>query len=106
MYFGPFGPSRLYGFPGGSVRADRGGVINLSYGLNIENVIRFEVGYDQALITNEQQGYRNTYFSGAGVATSFNGPWDSTRIRAEVGYPVVNHGVQGLTLNVQFLKVF
>ena len=104
--FGPFGPSRLYGFPGGSVRADRGGVINLSYGLNIENVIRFEVGYDQALITNEQQGYRNTYFSGAGVATSFNGPWDSTRIRAEVGYPVVNHGVQGLTLNVQFLKVF
>src|SRR5262245_1049526 len=104
--FGPFGQSRLYGFPGGSVRADSAGLLNLSYGLNVENVIRFELGYDQALITNEQQGYRNTYFSGVGFATSFNGPWDSTRIRAEIGYPVVNHGVQGLTLNVQFLKVF
>ena len=76
------------------------------YGLNIENVIRFEVGYDQALVTNAQQGYKNTYFSGAGFATSFNGPWDSTRIRAEIGYPVVAHGVQGFTMNVQFLKVF
>jgi hypothetical protein len=104
--FGPFGQSRLYGFPGGSVRADSAGLVNLSYGLNIENVVRFEVGYDQALVTNAQQGYENTYFSGVGVATSFNGPWDSTRIRAEVGYPVVAHGVQGLTLNVQFLKVF
>ncbi len=104
--FGPFGPTRLYGFPGGSVRADSGGVLNLSYGLNIENVIRFEVGYDQALVTNVLQGYSTTYFSGVGVATSFNGPWDSTRIRAEVGYPVVAHGVQGFTMNVQFLKVF
>jgi hypothetical protein len=104
--FGPFGPSRLYGFPGGSVRADSGGVLNLSYGLNIENIVRFEIGYDQALITNAQQGYENTYFSGAGFTTSFNGPWDNTRIRAEIGYPVVANGVQGLTLNVQFLKVF
>ncbi len=104
--FGPFGPTRLYGFPGGSVRANSAGVLNLSYGLNIENVVRFEVGYDQALVTQPQSGYENTYFSGVGVTTSFNGPWDATRIRAEVGYPVVAHGVKGLTLNVQFLKVF
>ena len=104
--FGPFGQSRLYGFPGGSVRAESAGLLNLSYGLNIENVVRFEVGYDQALVTNLSQGYRNTYFSGVGVATSFNGPWDSTRIRIETGYPVVAHGVQGFTINAQFLKVF
>ncbi len=104
--FGPFGQSRLYGFPGGSVRAESAGLLNLSYGLNIENVVRFEVGYDQALVTNAQQGYRTTYFSGVGVATSFNGPWDSTRIRIETGYPVVAHGVQGFTVNAQFLKVF
>ena len=55
--FGPFGQSRLYGFPGGSVRAESAGLLNLSYGLNIENVVRFEVGYDQALVTNAQQGY-------------------------------------------------
>ena len=104
--FGPFGQSRLYGFPGGSVRAESAGLLNLSYGLNIENVVRFEVGYDQALVTNLQQGYRNTYFSGVGVATSFNGPWDATRIRIETGYPVIAHGVQGFTINAQFLKVF
>jgi hypothetical protein len=104
--FGPFGQSRLYGFPGGSVRAESAGLLNLSYGLNIENVIRFEVGYDQALVTNAPQGYKNTYFSGVGVATSFNGPWDSTRIRVETGYPVIANGVQGFTINAQFLKVF
>jgi len=104
--FGPFGQSRLYGFPGGSVRAESAGLVNLSYGLNIENVIRFEVGYDQALVTNAQQGYRTTYFSGVGVATSIKGTWDSTRIRIETGYPVVAHGVQGFTINAQFLKVF
>ena len=104
--FGPFGPSRLYGFPGGSVRANSAGVLNLSYGLNIENVVRFEVGYDQALVTEPSSGYSNTYFSGVGVATQFNGPWDATRIRAEVGYPVVANGVKGLTLNVQLLKIF
>ena len=104
--FGPFGPSRLYGFPGGSVRANSAGVLNLSYGLNIENVVRFEVGYDQAIVTAPQSGYQNTYFSGAGVTTSFNGPWDSTRIRCEAGYPVVANGVKGFTINFQFLKVF
>ena len=35
-----------------------------------------------------------------------NGPWDNTRIRVETGYPVVAHGVKGLTLNFNFLKVF
>ena len=46
--FGPFGSTTLHGFPGGSVRADRAVLANVSYGLNIENVVRFEVFYDQA----------------------------------------------------------
>ncbi|MEP6994944.1 MAG: hypothetical protein ABI968_10520 [Acidobacteriota bacterium] len=104
--FGPFGSSKLAGFPSGSVRADRAVLANLSYGLNIENIVRFEVSYDQALITQTLSGYDHTYFSGAGLETSFNGPWDNTRIRAEVGYPVVAHGVKGLTLNLNFLKLF
>ncbi len=58
------------------------------------------------LVTNRFAGYDNTYFSGVGITTSFNGPWDGTRIRADVGYPVVDHGVKGFTINVQILKVF
>jgi hypothetical protein len=104
--FGPFGTTQLAGFPSGSVRADRAVLANLSYGLNIQNIIRFEVSYDQALITQTLSGYDSTYFSGVGLETAFNGPWDNTRIRAEIGYPVVAHGVKGLTLNLQLVKLF
>lgn len=104
--FGPLGTTQLSGFPGGSVRADRAVLANLSYGLNFQNVVRFELQYDQALITQKTGGYDQTYFSGVGLETSFNGPWDNTRIRAQVGYPVVAHGVKGLTLNLNLLKLF
>jgi hypothetical protein len=104
--FGPFGTHSMTGYPSGSVLADSAWLSNLSYGLNIENVVRFELEYDQALVTNKFAGYHNTYFSGIGITTAFNGPWDNTRIRADVGYPVVNHGVKGFTINAQILKVF
>ncbi|HEY1433805.1 MAG TPA: hypothetical protein VGG65_00435, partial [Thermoanaerobaculia bacterium] len=79
---------------------------NISYGINIQEIIRFEIEYDQALVTNKFAAYDNTYFSGIGITTSFNGPWDNTRIRADAGYPVVAHGVKGFTINAQILKVF
>jgi hypothetical protein len=104
--FGPFTTHSMTGFPSGSVVADSAWLSNLSYGLNIENIIRFELEYDQALVTNRTAGYQNTYFSGVGITSSFNGPWDNTRIRADLGYPVVNHGVKGFTINAQVLKVF
>jgi hypothetical protein len=104
--FGPFTRTEIHGYPSGSVRADRAGLLNISYGINIENVVRFEAIYDQAIITNRFQGLSNAYFSGAGIATAFNGPWDGTRIRAEVGVPVVRHGVSGFTINAQILKLF
>ena len=104
--FGPFSTHSMTGFPSGSVLADSAWLNNLSYGLNIENIIRFELEYDQALVTNKFAGYNNTYFSGIGITSSFNGPWNNTRIRADVGYPVVNHGVKGFTINAQILKVF
>jgi len=104
--FGPFSTHSMTGFPSGSVLADSAWLNNLSYGLNIENVVRFELEYDQALVTNKFAGYDNTYFSGVGITTAFNGPWNNTRIRADIGYPVVNHGVKGFTINAQILKVF
>ena len=104
--FGPFTTTSLTGFPSGSVVANEAVLNNLSYGINIESVVRFEIEYDQALVTNKFAGYHNTYFSGIGITTAFNGPWDNTRIRCDVGYPVVAHGVKGFTINAQILKVF
>jgi len=104
--FGPFSRNSMHGFPSGALRAERAGFASISYGINIENVVRFEAIYDQAIITNPLQGTSNTYFSGAGIATAFNGPWENTRIRAEVGVPVVRHGVSGFTINAQILKLF
>jgi hypothetical protein len=104
--FGPFSTNSMTGFPSGSVVANEAWLNNLSYGINIENIVRFEIEYDQALVTNRFAGYQNEYFSGVGITTSFNGPWDNTRIRADLGYPVVNHGVKGFTINAQILKVF
>jgi hypothetical protein len=104
--FGPYGGTEMRGFPSGSLRADRAVVNNLSYGINIENVVRFEVLYDQAWVKNALQGLDYTYFSGAGIATAFNGPWENTRIRGEVGVPIVRHGISGFTISAQLLKLF
>jgi hypothetical protein len=104
--FGPFTTNKIAGFPSGSVRADSAFLNNLSYGVNLGEVLRFGINYDQALVTEKLSGYDHTYFSGAGLDLDMNGPWDNTRIRIEAGYPVVAHGVKGLTLNFNFLKVF
>jgi hypothetical protein len=104
--FGPFSSNSMIGFPSGAVLADHAYQANVSYGLNIQEIVRFELEYNQTLVTNRQAGWDNTYFSGFGITTAFNGPWDGTRIRAEVGYPVVAQGVKGFTINAQILKLF
>ncbi len=104
--FGPFSTNSMIGFPSGAVLADHAYQANVSYGLNIQEIVRFELEYNQTVVTNRQAGWNNTYFSGFGITTSVNGPWDGTRIRAEVGYPVVAQGVKGFTINAQVLKLF
>ncbi len=105
--FGPFSAIALTGFPSGTVLADRG--------LRGDHLVRHQHREGRPLRARVRPGrssrtasagYNNTYYSGVGITTSFNGPWDATRIRAEVGYPVVAHGVHGFTINVQLLKVF
>ena len=104
--FGPFTGNALTGFPSGTVLADRAYEAIVSYGINIQEIVRFEIEYGQALVTNRLAGDNNAYYSGIGITTSFNGPWDGTRIRADAGYPVVARGVKGFTINAQILKVF
>lgn len=104
--FGSFSSHPMHGFQSGSLRTEKAWIANLSYGLNIEDVIRFEGFYDQALLTDSRSGFQNTYFSGAGLLASLNGPWQNSLFRAELGVPVVRHGVTGFVVNVLMLKLF
>ncbi len=104
--FGTFSGNPVRGYKSGSLRTESAFVGNVSYGLNIEDIIRFEAFYDQALVKDKLSGFNNTYFSGAGLLASFNGPWQNSLLRTEVGTPVVGHGVHGLVVYFLLLKLF
>jgi hypothetical protein len=104
--FGTFSGHPINGYKSGSLRTEQALVMNLSYGLNIEDIIRFEGFYDQALVKDEISGFENAYFSGAGILASLNGPFKNSIIRGQVGVPVVSHGVHGVVVNVLLLKLF
>jgi len=104
--FGTFSPNPVNGYKSGSLRTESAFVANLSYGLNIEDIIRFEGFYDQAIVRDRRSGFSNTYFSGAGLLASLNGPWENSLFRGEVGVPVVSHGVHGFVVYVVMLKLF
>ena len=104
--FGPFSGNTLHGFKSGSLRTEQAFIFNVSYGLNIENIIRFEGFYDQVIANDKVSGFHNTYFSGAGILASLNGPLKDSLLRCEIGVPVVRHGVNGLVINVLMLKLF
>jgi hypothetical protein len=104
--FGAFSGAPLHGFKSGSVKTQTALHASISYGLNIEDIIRFEGIFDQAVARDRESGYDNTYFAGAGLRASLNGPWQNSLLGFEVGVPVVSHGVKGFVVNVVLLKLF
>ncbi|MDQ5858171.1 MAG: hypothetical protein M3542_07855, partial [Acidobacteriota bacterium] len=104
--FGAFSGAPLHGFKSGSVKTESALVASVSYGLNIQDIIRFEAIFDQAIANDDVSGYDNTYFAGAGLLGSLNGPWANSLLRFEVGVPVVSHGIKGFVVNVILLKLF
>jgi hypothetical protein len=104
--FGAFSGAPLHGFKSGSVKTESALVASVSYGLNIQDIIRFEAIFDQAIANDRVSGYDNTYFAGAGLLGSLNGPWENSLLRFEVGVPVVSHGIKGFVVNVILLKLF
>jgi outer membrane protein assembly factor BamA len=104
--FGSFSGNPIRGFKSGSLRTEKAIVANVSYGLNFEDIIRLEGFYDQALLTDRLSGFDRTYFSGAGLLASLNGPWKNSLVRGEIGVPVVSHGVRGVVVNLILLKLF
>jgi hypothetical protein len=104
--FGAFSGAPIHGFKSGSVKTESALVASVSYGLNIQDIIRFEAIFDQAIANDRVSGYDNTYFAGAGLLGSLNGPWENSLLRFEVGVPVVSHGIKGFVVNVILLKLF
>ena len=104
--FGAFSGAPIHGFKSGSVKTQTAFLASISYGLNIEDIIRFEGFFDQAVVRDRQSGFDNTYFAGAGLLGSLNGPWQNSLLRFEIGAPVVGHGVKGFVVNVILLKLF
>jgi hypothetical protein len=104
--FGAFSGAPIHGFKSGSVKTHTALLGSVSYGLNIEDIIRFEAIFDQAIVRDRQSGFDDTYFAGAGLLGSLNGPWQNSLLRFELGVPVVSHGVKGFVVNVILLKLF
>jgi hypothetical protein len=104
--FGAFSGTPLRGFKSGSLRTEQALVAGISYGLNIEDIIRFEGFLDQAVLRDRSSGFDDTYFAGAGILGSLNGPWENSLLRFEVGVPVVRHGVDGFVVSLVLLKLF
>ena len=104
--FGAFSGNPIRGYNSGSLRTKEAWLMNLSYGLNIEDIIRLEGVYDQAIITDSISGFRHQYYSGAGISGQLNGPWRNSLIRFDVGVPVVSHGVHGVSASALILKLF
>ncbi len=104
--FGTFSGNPLRGYQSGALRTRQAWVMNLSYGLNIENIIRLEAIYDQGVLNDAYSGFHHAYYSGAGISGQLNGPWNNSLIRFDVGVPVVSHGIHGVTASALILKLF
>ena len=104
--FGAFSGNPLRGYQSGALRTRQAWILNLSYGLNIENIIRLEAMYDQAILNDAYSGFRHAYYSGAGISGQLNGPWNNSLIRFDVGIPVVSHGIHGVSASALILKLF
>ena len=83
--FGLFGANRLPGFGGSGIRFDRGGVLELTYGFNIAQVIGFDVDLEYGLVDDPQVAPGFSGHAGVGLAANFAGPWE-TLWRLDVGY--------------------
>jgi hypothetical protein len=104
--FGYFSGNYVHGYASGSLRTTNALLADVSYGLNIENIIRLEGFYDSLWATDRQSGFARTYFSGAGAIASLQGPWDNSLIRVDVGVPVVRHHESGFVVQALLLKLF
>jgi len=102
--FGFFGATRVHGYQGDSVRAERVYAGHLSYGFEVGELLRLRAIADVALATDEASGLDNETLAGLGVEGNFIGPWD-TIVNLDLGV-AVEGPEDGVAVFLTLLKQF
>ena len=103
--FGIFGDLSIPGYQGGLVRADEASGVEMSYGVSIGDVVRFEIDGASAWATNDDTGLDDEMLAGIGLEGSLPLPWQLLT-NFEVGIGVVGPGEGDLSARIVFLKLF
>ena len=103
--FGIFGDSSVGGYQSGLVRADSADGLHLETGVNVGNLLRFELEADAVWATNEETGLEDELLAGIGVGGSLALPWDLLT-NFEIGYALDGPGEGDVAARIVFLKLF
>jgi hypothetical protein len=103
--FGIFGDLSIPGYQGGLVRADEASGVEMSYGVSLGSLIRFEVDGAAAWATNEDTGLEDELLAGVGLEGSLPLPWQLLT-NFQVGIAVDGPGEGDLSARIVFLKLF
>ncbi len=101
---GFFSDVRVRGYESNRIRAERAFSSTLSYGVEIGELFRLQGLVDAAWVTDEESGLENEFASGAGIAGTFIGPWQ-TIVRMDLGKAVAGPD-DGYTVFITFLKLW
>jgi len=103
--FGIFSNLSIPGYQGGLVRADEATGIEMSYGVSLGDVVRFEIESGSAWATNEDVGLDQELLSGIGLEGALPLPWQMLT-NFEIGVGVQGPGEGDLAARIAFLKLF
>ncbi len=105
--FGIFGDSSVGGYQSGLVRADSAEGLHLETGVNVGNLLRFEIEGDAVWASNEETGLDDELLAGIGVGGSFALPWAWDLLtNFEIGYALDGPGEGDVAARIVFLKLF
>ena len=102
--FGFFSDTRVHGYQGDSVRAERVYASHLSYGFEVGELLRLRGIVDVALATDQASGLEDEVLAGVGIEGNFIGPWD-TIVNLDLGL-AVDGPDDGVAVFLTLLKLF
>jgi hypothetical protein len=103
--FGIFGDLSIPGYQSGLVRADDASGVEMSYGINLGEVVRLELEGGSAWVNNEDTGLQDEMLAGVGLEGSLPLPWQLLT-NFELGVGVVGPGEGDVAARLVFLKLF
>ncbi len=102
--FGFFGDTRVRGFAGDTVRAEKASLAKVNFGWTLGEILRIDLGVDAAWATDPEAGLDNELLLGAGISGTVPGPW-GTFVQADLSM-AVDGPDDGFVAYLVFLKLF